>query len=520
MSLTGLLPTSPVPGDYREFIIGAGDGAQLSPDRLVLLIGNKSTAGSETVNTIDMTRPVANDEDAVLRCGRRSELLRMYREYVAVDPAASVFIGPVTESAGVNASVPFVFATTATGTTTIEIAFMGSKTYASVSSGDTPTVIGDAVAAAINQADEGTWMCTASNAIGTVAVTMSLKGPRYGLALGATSTVGMRIRFLTDVTTTVTKGALTAGTVEDDGTSVIAAASLGEFFYIASPWHTTSALTATDNQTGELLEAVKAQCLPVNGKEMTVTTACVGTQAQAVTVATSSPANTVQGKFVWQENSDWLPGMIAAHWCGVQRSQQIAYPSANLNGYRSSDGKVFRLPTAYQMADRPSLTEVTACLNNGVSPVDYTPSGVPYIRRDITSRSLNAQGNNDYKAREGHTFSAIAFAWKTSQARWQSQKQPNVAEDPLEGAKPIPLTSTPGQLKALLISVITDLAGPNPLGIYPGPILDPSPASVAKMKASVLVTKGTGSLLAAVDFLAVEHLTKSETRIAQSNSPY
>lgn len=521
MSLTGLDPNSPIPGDYREFEIGAGTGASGPADRLVLLIGNRTTAGSETADTIDMTRPIEGETDAIARFGRRSEMYWKWRSYVAVDPDATVYAGCPAESGGNAATVDFVCATTATGVTTAEISFLGRKAYATINTGDTAAVVGASIRDAINAADEGTWPCTAALSTATVTVTMSQKGPRFGLCLGSTATVGMRIRLLQSVATTVTKGNFSAGTTEDDGTAVIAAAALGEFFYISSPWHSTSALTATDNQTGELLEMVKAQNLPANGKEMTVTCALVGTQAQAVTVCTSSPANTIQGHGIWQENSDWMPGMLAAHWTAVRRSQEIAYPAANLNGYRSADGQVFQVPTAYQMADRPSQTEIKACLNNGVTPVSYTPSGVPFVVRHITMRSLNAQGASDFKAREGHTYSVDAFGWQTWRNRWQSLKQPNVADDPVKGAKPVPLVSTPIDIVACGRSVILDLSGPNPLGgQYPGPIFDPSPAAVAEMLASVKYLKGVGSLLGGAKFLAVQHLIKTESKFAQADPAY
>lgn len=522
MSLTGISPSYPLPGSFREFFIGAGDSPQGAADRYVLLIGNKTTAGSETVDTIDTSNPIQSDDDAIARFGRRSEMLAMYRKAVAVDPAATYFAGVVAESGGTQATVAFTFATTATDATDVEISFQGEKAYASVSSGDTATVIATAVAAAINQASEGTWQATAANGgTAVVTVTASLKGPRHGLLLGSSANVGMRMRFLKNVTTTVSKGALSAGTTEDDGTAVIAAAALGEFWYIASPWHTTSALSATDNQTGELVEMCKTQNLPINGKEMTVTAGLVGTQAQSVTVATSTNGgNSVLAKFFWQKNSDWSSGMLAAHWTATLRAKQVAYPAANLNGHRSSDALPFQVPPYFVVTDRPSRTDLVSCANNGVTAVASTPTGAPYVSRDVTSRSLNAQGNNDYKAREGHTFSVMSASWRAAQARWQAQKQPNVMDDPVAGSKPLPLMSYPSQLKALLSTLIDDLAGPRPLGVYPGPLLDPSPASVAKMKNSIVVLKSPASLQAAVDWIVVEHLLKDEWELSQTNAPY
>ncbi len=518
MSLTGLDPFSPVPGDYRELLFaqGVSSGGGLSRD--VLLIGNRTTAGTETVDAISST-PIADDADCIARCGRRSELLAMYRKAVAVDPGATYYIGPVAESGGTAASVQFTFATTATDATNVEISFMGSKTYASVSSGDTAINIASAVVSAINAADEGTWMCTAANGgTAVVTVTMSIKGPRHGLLLGSSTNVGMRMRFLKDVTTTVSKGALTAGTTEDDGTAIIAAAAnLDSLYYLVSPWHTTSALIATDNQTGELVTMVTTQALPVNGKEMQVIAGLVATQANATTIATSTAGgNSVRAKFIWQKNSDWSPAMLAAHWAATLRAKQIAHPGENLTGHGNSDQLPFLVPAYYVVTDRPSASDVLSCINNGVTVVGVNKKGSPIVVRDITSRSLNAQGNNDYRAREGHITSAIDFVWNVIKERWVTLKQPFVDNDPAEGQKPTARTSTPSQLKNIISGVIDDMCSSRPLGVYDGPILAPSKADA--MKKSIVASKIGGGLSAGVEMYAVEHLYKTETKIAETSS--
>ena len=70
MALTGLSPTRRTPGIVREFVFGAGISSGVSSDRPVLIFGNKTSAGSETTNTIGA--PIASDEDCVLRFGRKA----------------------------------------------------------------------------------------------------------------------------------------------------------------------------------------------------------------------------------------------------------------------------------------------------------------------------------------------------------------------------------------------------------------------------------------------------------------
>ena len=84
MALTGRDPTDPRPGTFRELVLAAGPSAGPGPERRVLLAGNRTTAGTETVNVIG--RAIDDDADALARFGRRSELYAMYRKYVLLDP--------------------------------------------------------------------------------------------------------------------------------------------------------------------------------------------------------------------------------------------------------------------------------------------------------------------------------------------------------------------------------------------------------------------------------------------------
>ncbi len=518
MALTGVDPFDPIPSDRREFIFAAGQSASGGGDRLVLFFGNKTSSGTETTNVIGTQ--ILSDADAQSRMGLRSELYNMYKKYVPVDSDATMYFIAVPEGGGATAAaVVFTFATTATGTSQVEISWGGEKVYASISSGDTVTVIGDAVAAAVNSASEGTWPFTAANVAGAVTLTCANVGPRGDLVLGSTSSTGVRMRILDSVATTVTKGALTAGATDDDFTTAFGQMALGEYYYQVSPKHSLVAVTATDNGIGEHIDTIKTQALPANGKTQVAIFGHVGTQSQATTVATSSGANSVYARFFRQKNSDWTPGMLAAHHAAVMRSQEIAHPSANFNSYASTDSTVYQVPSFFSNADVPSNSEIRACLNAGVSIITQTPLGSPYLVRHVTSRSLNSVGNNDYRAREGHITSAVDFFWRTVLARWVTQRQPFVDADPPLGQKPKARTSTPGQLRLIIFSVIDDLTSSKPLGIYDGPILAPSKAD--EMKKRTLVTLGApGKISAATEIFAVQHLIGTETAVRETSPAY
>lgn len=517
MALTGIDPNDPTPGDRRELILGAGSSGTVGSSRDVIIFATKTSAGSEVVETLGPA--VGSSEECISRYGRRSEAYAMYKKYIAVDPGATLYIYPVT-AAGSASTCTFTFADgAATDTTTLYVEWAGETIGVTIASGDTAITQAAAFAAAVNAASGGEWMFTASVGGGgsehivTCTTASILTGPRSSYVL-----TRLRATYAKSVTTTCTKSAVTAGTTEDDGTTAFATAAKSNYYYWVLPWHATSAPTTTDNQIGEAIQNVITQNLPSNGKEQMVCVGLVGTQAQATTVATASACNSTRAAFFHAENSDWLPSMLAAHCAAVKRSQEIAHPSANLAGYGPTDNTIFQVPAPYVIGDRPTATEIKADLNNGVSPIAFTPRGSPYIVRQITSRSLNAQGSNDYRAREGHIPSAIDFAWQTFKQRYANTKQPFAANDPAEGKVPTARTTTPSAIKALMRSVIDDLTASKPLGIYDGPIL--APDKIDQMKKSIAVTKVTAGFSIAVDLFAVEHNLKSETTIREVGAAY
>lgn len=518
MSLTGIDPFDPLPADRREFIFATGAGAGGGDEDLVLLYGNKTSSGTEATDTIG--DPIIDDADCIARFGRRSEIRWSYLKYIAVDKTATIRAVAAPEAGGSTAAtVTFTFAAgAASDTTTLPVEWGGEKVEVVISSGDTAITQAANFAAKVNAASEGSWPFTAAVGGGgsehIVTLTCANKGPRGDLILER-----VRATYKKTVTTTCTKGSVTGGSGADDFTAAYAEATKGTYFYQVNPCHATASVTSTDNQIGEGIEYIKTMALPAGGKEQMMFFGLVGTQAQATAVATSSAANSVYAKFYRSKNNPWTPGMIAAHHAAINRSQQIAYPAANLNGYTATDNTIYQVPAPYSKSDWPSETEQRADVNNGVSPVAFRTNGTAYLVRDVLSRSLNAQGNNDYRARAGHITRAITKYWGILFQRWQATKQPNVDDDLPVGATPRPLTSYPQSLASLAKSLIDDFTGPNPLGKYPGPILQPSVATA--MKNSVIAKKaGAGKLSLSADLRAVEHLIGSETTLREVGDAY
>lgn len=516
MTLTGVDPFDPTPSDRRELILGAGAGATGSFERTVLLIGNK-IGGTETVDALDAEHPILDEADCVARFGRRSELSWMYRAYVATDPTATIYGASPTESAGVAAFAEFTIAggATAGANSTLEFEVMDRKVQVPVTSGDTVAAVVAAAVLALNDAESSTLPIVATDASPIVRVTHAQKGVRYGAVIGGAG-FGVTARFLVPCTLTVTKGALSVGTLEDDGTTLFTSVTNHENYYWVLPWVAAAACTATDNQLGEALANVVAQAAPSIGKDQIICCAFTGTQAQHTTMCTA--LNSTRCHCYWQEGSDLPASMIAAHCAGVKRSAEVAHPSANIAGYCASDNTPWQITAPALLADRPTATEIKADLNNGGSPIATRPNGKTYLVRDITTRSEVVAGDKDYKAREGHILSATTFGWQLFMGRYQAQKQPFVDDNAAAGQMPKARTTTPDSVRSIMIGVIDDLTSSKPLGIYDGPVLAPSKAGA--MKASIVCTKIPAGITIRAELFAVEHNLKSETTFLEVGGAY
>lgn len=519
MALTGI-GDDPTPAIRREILFAQGDSLGSGSQRYVILIGNKTTAGSETVETL--TTQVLGDQDMRDRFGARSELYQMWRTYSAVDTQATVFAYPVTE-AGTASTFTVTFANgAATDTTTMDVTWGGLTTSFAVASGDTAITQAAAFAAAVNSADSGSWPFTAAIGGGgsehIVTVTSANTGTRAPL-----STARLLATYRKSVGTTATKSALAGGATDDDFTTAYATiANAGTFYYQVSAKHATSAPTATDNGIGEHAANITTQALPINGKDQVAIFGLVGTQAQQTTVCTA--VNNPLCYFYWAENSPWTPGMIAAHWAAITRVQQALHPSANLTGYtnNAAKGTVCTQPAPAVKTDIATATEIKACLNSGGSPIAFSALGVPSLVRQVTSYSLlSGTATADYRCREGHIPSAMHAFWAALYARRLAKKQPFLSRtDPPAGTKPLPNTDYPSTVKAEVMALIDNFTGPKPLGLYDGPILDPSTA--AEMKASIstgTTANGGGGLTIQDNLAAVMHNNTFEAKIFEVSAP-
>jgi phage tail sheath gpL-like len=506
--LTGVDPADPIPGIIREIKFAQGVSAQSSAGREVVLVANQLAAGSETEETLGDA--IVGSADCIARFGQKSEMFWQYKCYTAIDQAATIYGISPTAGTG-TATVDVTFVGDATANTTLKFTMLGEEIQVGVVSGDAIATIAAALAAKINAQIE--WpLGTATSALGVTTIPVATAGYRHGYILET-----IRAAFTVDATTTVSVGTVTDGATDDDHGNALAVLEGKKIYYQVSakanpadPDAAADAISSSDGGMGEHCNMIDVQAQPVNGKSQQVFFGLVDTQAKATTVATG--CNTARAKFFRCENSDWTPGMIAAHCAAAHRVKEIGHPSANMTDYGQGEGEIFNIPKPYAASDMPTQPEIRADLNNGVTPIDWTPSGQAFIVRSITSRSL--QGSiNDYRVREGHIPSAIDYYWETLFTRYFTSKQDFVADDPKKGSPPLAGVTYPRDVKALHNNVIDDL-----INYAGGPVLDPSYWDA--MKTTFACVRLTDGISCRSRPIASKHNNKGQFLIEESSEAY
>lgn len=498
--LTGVDPNDPIPGrGIIEIRFEQGQGTGGAGARRVVFLAQKDTDGTETVNTLNSF--VADDADCIERFGAKSEVRSMYLKYVAIDPNAEIYAVAVSAGAGTASTRDYTFATNATGTTTLVIEWAGDSVEVPVASGDTPTVVAGNAVSAINDKIDWTW--SASNLAGVLTTTVeSPLGPRGDFTLA-----GIRMYFRKNVAMTVSAASITSGTTDDDQTTALGLIAANNFYYQINSKSPTSAPTSSDNGIGEHAAQITSNALPSKGIRNQMFWAYTGQSSNVATIATA--VNNVRAEMAWAQGTSWTPAMLAAHFTAAVRAKQIAHPGARLTDYGLGATDVFLVPKPYDSADIPTESEIRSALNNGGTVINWTPTGTPYVVRQITTRSLNGTAN-DYRARSGHIPSALDYSTAFIADEVGSVARDFVADDPAEGETPLENVTYPNQVRRDVQAAIGNL-----VVFAGGPVLDPS--VLQQMLDSVEVRRLVNGTSVRMSLQAVKHNDKQQFLILETS---
>lgn len=461
VELTGIPANYATPGDYLQLNLGVGPTGGDSGQYAILIIGNKTSAGSGTVNTEiygpDSSPAMQSETDVIAIAGDGSEAHRLWRRVRQINRTTPVYMVFPTDAAGTAGSTTCVLANASTGAAALRC-WVGDEAI------DTPIDSGQSIAslgaAAVIQINSRTHLpVTVAFVTDTFTFTSKNTGPRA-------NEIRVRMAIVNGSTaTTVTPNnvstALTSGATEDSWTTALATILPSRFYYIVSPSTNVSGTNFDD-----LVTQVKAQALPLIGIRQRVIAGYVGTQANGSTVAANSAINDPRVQMPWLQSSEWTAGEIAAHIAGCLALEEDRLWSYNFRDYGNGviagrdTSATYQIPAPFTRANWPTPTSIETALNNGLMPIGVRNDGGTYIVASTTTKHKNGSAF-DYRSRYSHTVSVLD-RWcdefkSTYSARFGGA---NLGDDPRDGEPaPAPNVVTPRQIKSLITEKVGKYAG-------------------------------------------------------------
>lgn len=445
IAFTGLTNTYPLPGELAEILFAQGPSSGATSTYNSILIGNKLSTGSAVVEKVygpDTVIAMTSEADAISLFGAGSELHRMARDFLAVNTSTPMYAIAVAEGGSATAATgTIVFATAATGASTLTVYLCEDSVDVGIATGDTAIQIATATAAAINSKKH--WGVTASSG-GTATVTLTAKQ------------LGLRGNFInyqaqlkpSAIGTTVTATAttlMTGGTVSDDNTNVLAVIAPYRYYYIVS-----AAEDATN--LGRIKSQIATQALPLNGIRQRLIFGSVAASVSTINTIANG-LNDPRSTAGWQMSSDWVPADLAANLAAVASLVESSFSSLSLNfdsfGANANTSGLWRVKAPRSGISPTKLQQVSA-LNNGVTPIASSSSGASYLVKLITTYSLNGS-TPDYRVRDWHKVSVCDRYTDDLLAQGAALlRGKTVADDPKQNESPPAGAVTPAALKSII----------------------------------------------------------------------
>jgi phage tail sheath gpL-like len=435
------LPTEIVTSDKTPRTAVAFDktsGPKLLSDlaQTVLLVGQQlSTA------TVSASTPTAllREDDGATYAGAGSMIDVACRAAFLANPFVKLSYVGITD-AGVKATGTVVFSGTATISTVYRLRIAGKEYTADVTTGDTATVIGEAIENKVN-ADVNAPV-TAANVTGTVTFTANNGGTvGNGIKLAHVTTNGFDCSTSAVTTTATLSGsALASGTGSASTTAALAAATGERYHKIAILLDDSTAGGAAKTHTntegdGEHAHGeVYVQAL--NATLSSQTTLALALNADRGVLASISASES------------WSVAICAAMAAAMSREEipTRPYNTMVLNGI---------MPPP--VASRWTRTETRTLIDNGCTPLVVLPGEQVAILRAVVTGVKNSAGNFDYSTLDVTKIQGfdyfrdniiLMFNSNYPRARWAD-------EDP-DGLLPADV-ATPEKVKADLINVARDM---------------------------------------------------------------
>lgn len=435
------------PGSYVQVVFGASPNGAGGNTRYVLLLGNKTTAGTATADTEEVL--LTSAEDARTYFGEGSELHLMAKAAFQMAPAAALKAIAVTAaSGGVAATGTITVANTATASGTATFWIHGVEIPVAIVVGDTVATQTTNITAAIN-AKSPDLLVTASGNTGTGVITITA---RHVGTRGNFITLRKKVADVGGSTYTLSGANLSGGTGTDTLTAALDTAARSRHHYYALASVDTTALQAVQTQLDTMAG-------PLVGKRQQAIYATHASLGTATTQAEALNEERMQG--LWAYQFETPPCVIAAAWAAMRSVAESRSYSVELSL------KNFDVVDLWP-AVKPPPNEANYCTNstaNSALDVGLTPlqvqegTGHPYVVLSITTHSNDSSGNPDTRTLTTN-YVTVTDAVADEFEAWFSSTFPDtkLRDDVTSGDDALPPnTTTPGFVKSMWHSKTREL---------------------------------------------------------------
>jgi phage tail sheath gpL-like len=459
INLQGLALNNATPMYALEIDFAVGQPAGIGSQRPMLLMGNMTTAGTATADTViygpDTPIQCQQESDVITLFGAGSELHRMFRRVVKIQQVVSIYFIAVTASSGTAATLTFTLLNVPTGNGNVRVWIDDEYVDTGFLASATLTSITAAIVANCN--NKTYWAVTGAQATVTtsndsVMFTAKIKGPRgnwhRGMALLTFSAGGTPNTTITNTT----DQPFASGATADSNVTALTTILAKRYYYTVS-----AAEDAT--QFGALAAQMTSSALALAGLRQRAFGGSSDTLSNVQTVATG--INNPRCDILWMQTSPIVPSELAAIAASVYAQGEMSgsKPICNYNFYGNGPQDTWPVIPSRVAANIPTATSITSCLNNGVTPVGVNANGTTYLVKAITTRSLNG-ANNDYRIRDHHKVTICDFFGDDLLAKFSAQfAKKNLSDDPPAGstnAPPSGDTVTPNRVRDCAFRLITD----------------------------------------------------------------
>lgn len=441
--IPGLSSATKRPGFYGRVVSPAGKISAASIPLVILLVGNKTSAGSMTADGTPVLITGADDADAF--AGPGSELACMAYGIggtgaqggaaggaLAVS-GAKIYLAAVTEASSSPAAATATVTIAGTWTTggSLTYRLSGVPVTINVGASDSVTDVAVSIKNAVNA--NVRFPFTATNSAGVLTLTTKNQGLRQNWHSLFQDTT----RKPAGLTSTLTGGSsmtgggkhFTGGLGSDSPTALLASIVATQFDRIAvacgdNTLDTTNiALWKTQLNNQAAPSSVILEQLVMASND---------TLTNAASIANTT-LNDIRFQMLWALNIETHPSVIAATFASKRAVTEQVDPCASYDALSVADSLPGVAPQT-QNADRATGAQQETALGEGVTPLVTMPDGTVRVARSITTHCLNGS-TPDYRVLDTSGTTVPDFVLKDLQLIWETDFLPNnprVSDNPAE----------------------------------------------------------------------------------------